>query len=151
MNFSHLPTSRLFPQQITLFPPKLGIKMGSSLILNRMEDTNVSKLYWREIEVGDLLLQVMCIFFPGPVWLDWAIVSCPEESGKEGFRRIPSNKIKAKTKKIFYFKNEFVGFFFSSLHSIHCHSDVTILYTDTQHLKKKGAYFRWAFQKNTVL
>jgi hypothetical protein len=44
-----------------------------------------------------------------------------------------------------------VGFFFSSLHSIHCHSDVTILYTDTQHLKKKGAYFRWAFQKNTVL
>lgn len=58
-----------------------------------------------------------------------------EQADRKVFSRNLSNKIKAKKKKRFYFKNRFVGFFFF-LHSVRCHSDVTILYTGTQHFLK---------------
>ena len=49
---------------------------------------------------------------------------------------IQAIKLRPKKEKRFYFKNGLVGSFFF-LHSVHCHLDTTILYTDTQHLKKK--------------
>lgn len=97
--------------------------------LNKIEKISGSKTSLERNPGWGSTVADMSIFVSG-----WAIIVCPEDSGNKGFRRNLSNKIKAKNKRIFYFKNKFWGFFFFAFNTL---LDITILYTDTQHLKKE--------------
>lgn len=114
--------------------------------LNRIDKINGSKTSLERNPGWGSTVIDMSIFFSGPAWLGWAIIVCHEESENKGFRRNLSNKIKAKNKRIFYFKNKFLGF--SSLHSIHCQTSQ--YYIQIHNIKKKTEPISYGHFKRTL-
>ena len=67
----------------------------------------------QNINLGSIQLGMFSLLFPLPILAESGQQSLPQEPvDRRSFRRNLSNKIKAKKKKRFYFKNRFVGFIF---------------------------------------